>query len=64
LNIITPYFSQKRKNLTQLPAEKRMLTILWDYRGNLPGVHHQGYKNQLQDLSEDPREAENMNQSH
>lgn len=32
-NIITPYFSQKRRNLTQHPAEKCMLTILWDYRG-------------------------------
>jgi hypothetical protein len=33
LNIITPYFSQKEKNLTQPPAGKCMLTILWDYGG-------------------------------
>jgi hypothetical protein len=33
-------------------------------RHHLPQVHHQGYQDQLQDLSEDPREAEKMNQSH
>lgn len=33
-------------------------------RHHLQGVHRQGYKNQLQDLHEDPSEAEKMNQSH
>jgi hypothetical protein len=30
-----PIFLSKRKNLTQPSAEKCMLTILWDYRGNI-----------------------------